>query len=324
MLYSIQNCMTEWSYTSTIKYEDPFNDVELSAIITDPDGMQKVVPAFWAGDDTWRIRYASPKTGIHHFQTCCSDMSNKELHYREGDIEITAYEGENRLFKHGPLHVSDNGRYFVHDDGTPFFWLGDTWWMGLTSRLQWPYSFQMLTSDRVAKGFTVIQIVAGLYPDMPPFDERGANETGFPWTKDFVQINPCYYDSADIRIGWLVKSGLAPCIVACWGYFLPWMGIKKMKQHWRNLVARYGAYPVVWCLAGEGSMPYYLSAEKEKGKDLQKKGWAEIGAYLHQIDPYKRPVTLHPNSCARDTVSDESVLDFDMLQTGHGDSSSLP
>jgi len=25
-----------------------------------------------------------------------------------------------------------------HSDGTPFLWLGDTWWMGLTTRLDWP------------------------------------------------------------------------------------------------------------------------------------------------------------------------------------------
>lgn len=26
------------------------------------------------------------------------------------------------------LKVSDNGRFLVRDDGTPFFWLGDTAW----------------------------------------------------------------------------------------------------------------------------------------------------------------------------------------------------
>ena len=64
----------------------------------------------------------------------------------------------------------------VHRDGEPFYWMGDTWWMGLTTRLDWPAGFHALTVDRVEKGFSVIQIVAGLYPDMDPFDERGAND----------------------------------------------------------------------------------------------------------------------------------------------------
>ncbi len=31
-------------------------------------------------------------------------------------------------FSHGKLNVSDNKRFLVHEDGTPFFWLGDTAW----------------------------------------------------------------------------------------------------------------------------------------------------------------------------------------------------
>ena len=60
--------------------------------------------------------------------------------------------------------------------------------------------FQELAADRVAKGFSLIQIVAGLYPDMEPFDERGANEAGFPWDREFTRINPAYFDLADLRL----------------------------------------------------------------------------------------------------------------------------
>jgi len=42
--------------------------------------------------------------------------------------------------------------------------------MGLTKRFRWPSDFRTLTADRVRKGFSVVQIVAGLYPDMPQFD----------------------------------------------------------------------------------------------------------------------------------------------------------
>jgi len=41
------------------------------------------------------------------------------------------------------------------------------------------------------------------------------------------------------------------------------MGMAKMKQHWRYLVARYAAMPVVWGLAGEATMPFYLSPPKQ-------------------------------------------------------------
>jgi len=319
-----QNHATEWSFTSGRAYSDPFNEIALDVLITGPDGREQVVPAFWAGEQTWRVRYASPEVGVHRCRTACSDAGNADLHGQEGALEVIPYTGQQALASHGRLRVAADRRHLEHVDGTPFFWLGDTWWMGLCRRLSWPGDFRTLTADRVAKGFTLIQIVAGLYPDMPAFDERGANEAGFPWERGYPRINPHYFDMADLRLHWLVRSGLVPFIVGAWGYHLPWLGVDKMKQHWRNLVARYGAYPVVWCIAGEGTMPYYLSETKEADAEIQKQGWTEIMAYVRDLDPYHNPVTIHPGGSAREQVADLDLLDIDILQTGHSGYDSMP
>ncbi len=324
MTYVTQNCVTQWSYTSSKVYEDPFNDVVLDVLVTDPDGAEHRVPAFWAGDQTWHVRYSSPKLGVHRVRTECSDSANEGLHGQERDLLVSAYEGGNPLMAHGGVRVADDRRHLAHADGEPFLWLADTWWMGLCKRLQWPDEFSTMLADRAAKGFSVIQIVAGLYPDMPYMDERGANEAGFPWDGGYTRINPEYYSMADLRIAAIVQAGLVPCIVGCWGYFMGWMGVEKMKQHWRNLVARYGAYPVVWCLAGEGVMPYYLSEDRERDESLQREGWTELARYVTEIDPWDRLITVHPTNSARNQVTDVSVIDFDMLQTGHGDRTSIP
>jgi len=316
---AIVNQAVEWSFTSARRCADPSSTIELDVVVTDPDGVARRVPAFWAGGDVWRVRYAATQPGRHRWRTECSDPGDGGLHGREGELEAEPYEGANPLLRHGPIRVSADRRHFEHADGRPFFWLGDTWWMGLTKRLDWAKGFRALTADRVAKGFTVVQIVAGLYPDMPWRDERGANEAGFPWQKDFRRIDPAYFDRADRRIRHLVDAGLVPCIVGCWGYFLPWMGVEKMKRHWRNLIARWGAYPVIWCLAGEGVMPYYLSTQRDEDARRQKQGWTEIARYVRSIDPYHRLVTIHPTDKARNQVEDPAVLDFDMLQTGHSD-----
>ncbi|MGQ9629388.1 MAG: apiosidase-like domain-containing protein [bacterium] len=320
--YAIQNCATEWSYSSGRAYRDPFSDVQLDVILTDPDREERRVPAFWSGGQTWRVRYSSPKVGTHRFRTVCSDEGNPDLHGVEGELEIQTYEGDNPLLKHGPLRVSEDRRHLEHLDGTPFFWLGDTWWMGLCKRLRWPEGFQELTADRVAKGFTVIQIVAGLYPDMEPFDERGANEAGFPWERDFSRINPSYFDMADLRIAHLVRSGLVPCIVGSWGYFMEFAGADVLKRHWRNLVARYGAHPVVWCAAGEALMFYYLKRPKDE-KETERRlnelraSWSDLIRSIRSFDPYGHPITIHPTRYGHDQVDNPSVLDIDMLQTGH-------
>ena len=66
------------------------------------------------------------------------------------------------------LKVSPNGRYFVDQDGKPFFYLGDTAWL-LFQRLDRKEVDEYL-KDRAGKGFTVIQayVLRGLdarHPD---------------------------------------------------------------------------------------------------------------------------------------------------------------
>jgi hypothetical protein len=315
---------TEWSWVSGKQYSDPFNQLDVDAIVSTPSGSEERVPGFWAGDSTWRVRYAAPGPGTYKIRSVCTDAGNRDLHGQTFQLNVQPYSGNNPHYQHGPLKVGKDGRHFEHADGTPFFWLGDTWWMGFCKRLSWPDGFQTLAADRVRKGFTMVQIVAGLYPDMEPYDERGANEAGYPWERDFARINPAYFDMADVRIQHLADHGLAACIVGFWGYFIPRMGMDKVKKHWRYLIARWGAYPVVWCLAGEGTMPYYLSKTPKEDAEIQKHGLTELARYVHETDPHHHPVTIHPPSSARLCVDDASVIDFDMLQTGHSDRESVP
>jgi hypothetical protein len=318
------NQVIELTFDSAKVYADPFNKVELDAIVTTPGGKQLRVPGFWDGGKKWRVRFASGEAGVHRYRTECSDPANRSLDGLSGTFKVKPYSGQNAFYRHGPVRVASDKRHFEHVDGTPFLWLADTWWMGLCDRLHWPDEFAALTADRVAKGFNVVQIVAGLYPDMPAFDKRGANEAGFPWTRDYSRINPEYFEAADRRIAWLAEEGIAPCIVGAWGYHLPWLGVERMKKHWRYLVARYGAYPAFWCIAGEGLMPYYLSTHKTEDRAFQRKGWTEVAAYLRQIDPFHHPISIHPTDMARTQLEDPALLDFDMLQTGHSDRKSIP
>jgi len=323
LIYGTQNEISEWSYYSGCDRADPFNEISLDVLVSGPGGQAWRVPAYWAGAGEWRVRFAPPQPGTYTFRSECSDAGDSGLHGQSGRLEARAYPGDNPLLRQGALRVAATRRTLEHASGKPFFWLGDTWWMGLCSRLKWPEDFQVLAADRSAKGFSVVQIVAGLYPDMPAFDLRGANEAGFPWDPGYSRINPAYFDLADLRIAWLVRCGIVPCIVGCWGYYLKLLGLEKMKQHWRYLVARWGGYPVVWCLAGEAAMPYYLSSEKEADRELQVRGWTEMGRYLRQVDPYHHPITIHPTQIGREQVTDDSVLDINMLQTGHGEMESL-
>ncbi len=322
------NVMVELAFAAQRAYPDPFNQVVLDVVFFDPSGRELRVPAFWDGGSVWKARYASPLPGTHPFRTECSEARDSGLNGVTGKVEITAYRGGNPLYAHGPVRVAPNHRFLEYQDGTPFFWLGDTWWMGLCHRLQWPDEFHQLAADRREKGFNVIQIVAGLYPDMFPFDPRGANEAGFPWQTNYSSIRPEYFDAADQRLYYLVDQGLTPCIVGAWGYFMPWMGVEKMKAHWRNLIARYGALPVVWCAAGEANLPWYLAKGFPYDDRSQVHDWTEVLRYIRATDPWHRPLTLHPSVgsplSARHNTDDPALLDFDMLQTPHGRQEAVP
>ncbi len=292
-----------------------------------PPTAPRKVPAFWAGGASWKVRYAAPQVGAHRWRSVCN-AKDPGLDAVEGTVQVTPYNGDNPLFRHGPIRVAADHRHLAYADGTPFFWLGDTWWMGLCHRLHWPDEFQRLTADRKEKGFNVIQIVAGLYPDMPAFDPRGANEAGFPWEADYARIRPAYFDAADARLRYLVDQGITPCIVGAWGYFLPWMGVERVQAHWRYLIARYGAWPVVWCAAGEANLPWYLAKGFPYDDRQQVKGWTEILRYIRATDPWRRPLTIHPTAIHRYTsrhaTDDPALLDFDMLQTPHGQREAVP
>ena len=313
------NEVIELAFTSTMVQGDPYNSVELNVLFTGPDGHLFRVPAFWAGGNRWKVRFAASKPGRYVYLTEASCTDDAGLHGVAGEVEIYPAQTVNPLFQHGRLRVGSDKRHFEHEDGTPFFWVADTWWMGLCTRLDWPRGFKELTADRVAKGFNTIQIIAGPYPDMDQWDPRGRNEAGFPFKEGNDSINPDYFDQADLRIAHLVHSGLMPCIVGMWGYYLPSLGVERVKRFWRYLVARYGAYPVVWCTCGEGTMPWYLTQTREEDVVLQREGWSQVMAYLREVDCFHNLITIHPTQYGREQVTDPGLMDFEMLQTGHSD-----
>lgn len=299
----VQERMAEWTIESGKAYADPFNDVDVD-VVFEREGQSWRVPTFWRGGGAWTVRFAPPRPGKYRYHLESTDKDNPDLNGHAGQLEITPYRGPNTLFKHGPFRVSANKRYLEHLDGTPFYWLGDTWWPGLSTRLAWS-SFQQLTADRKAKGFTVVQLVAGLKdPDEPPPSSPGfCNEGGCVWEPRFARLNPRFFDAADRRIQHLLDNELAPAIVGAWFDSVSGLGVAKMKQHWRYIIARYGAYPVFWVIGGE--------VYDQQG------GWTEVGRYVRQTDPYHHPTTVHEVNPDNLPLQDESTADFYFPQPAH-------
>jgi len=315
---SIYKRMFEATFESKKIYKDPFNDVEVDVVFTGA-GQSWRVPAFWRGGNQWGVRFAPPTPGEYVYHLESSDKNNTDLNGQERRVTIAAYEGTNALLKHGPLRVSANKRYLEHSDETPFYWLGETLYTALSDRISWE-GFQKLISDRKAKGFTLVSVAAGLTvsnEELAPLDPGFRNEGGAVWNADFKQINPRYFDYADRRIQYLIDSEMTPAIIGAWEQALGQMGIAKMKRHWRYLIARYGAYPVIWILGGEITDPSDDVVRKRKITGGHS-GWTEVARYVRATDPYGRLLTAHEGPPPYDIpLEDGSLTDFELMQPSH-------
>jgi len=214
----------------------------------------------------------------------------------------------------GPVVVSANGRFFQHEDGTPFFWLGDTAW-NLFQRLDRDETERYLENRRL-KGFTVIQAVAfhgtgerNFYGSTALLD----NNAGRPnVTPGHAFSKPGEYDYWD-HIDWVVdlaaKKGLYVGILPTWGSGVrtKTLNAENVEVYARWLAARYKDRPNVFWIAG-GDI---------RG-DVSPDVWRALGRTLKQADP-NHLITYHPFGRTQSSswFHRESWLDFNMFQSGH-------
>jgi len=104
------------------------------------------------------------------------------------------------------LRVSENGRYFVDQDGKPFFYLGDTVWLSF-QRMNRAEVKEYL-QERAAKRFTVIQayVLRGLVEKHP--DGR----TSLFGAPPLIDRDPNEPNEAFFRVKWASCAGCSSCV----------------------------------------------------------------------------------------------------------------
>lgn len=215
-------------------------------------------------------------------------------------------------FQHGRLKVSENGRYLVHKDGTPFFYLGDTAWE-LFHRLD-EQEVNKYLENRRAKGFTVIQAVIlaeldGLntpnaYGEKPLTDihEVIPNETYFKWVDKvirmaeakglYIGLLPTWGDKVDKQWG-VGPQIFNPAYAQAYG---AWLG--KRYKNFKNIIWINGGDR--W--GGDGNYPI----------------WDAFGKGIRSTDK-NHLMTFHPQgeNTSGQWFHNNTWLDFNMAQTGH-------
>jgi len=296
VLAGVQWMVTELTFTSSKSYDNGFNDVYLDVIFTHKSGAELKIPAFWDGENTWRVRFAPILTGNWTYKTVCSDTLNPGLNIKSGNLTCSAYEGTLDIYKHGFIKTIPNTRYFTFYDGTPFFYLGDTHWsmpselIDSSSVAGIASQFKYIVDKRVEQGFTVYQ--------SEPIGAKYSLIDGFTSSdlKGFKDL--------DRRFQYIAEKGLVHANAQL--VFVTELGtnrakypdayLEKLSRYW---VARYGSYPVLWTTAQESDNDYYHGRLNGKGSDInpffdsKTNPWKSVAAFIHKYDPYKHPLTAH-------------------------------
>jgi Protein of unknown function (DUF4038)/Domain of unknown function (DUF5060)/Putative collagen-binding domain of a collagenase len=308
--------VAEINLISTKSYHNPFEDVEVNVTFSGPGNQNITRPAFWDGNRKWVVRFAPTAIGEWKMTTVCTDKANAGLGGIKKTIICEPYTGELEIYKHGFLHVSDNKRYFVYADGTPFFYLGDTHWIYIHERFASsnvsgvPSQFKYTVDKRVAQGFTVYQSEAiqqqhGQNSADGGGDHASNDEEAICNFRDgFDEKDLAGFRNIDRKFKYIAERGLVNANSSiCWAldpaefpdaYSDVYM--YKLGRYW---AARYGAYPVLWTIAQEIDKNMY-----KKYDTVTIKKWFAVAEAIDENDGYHHPLTAHMENTSHTRASD--------------------
>ncbi len=130
--------------------------------------------------------------------------------------------------------------------------LADTWWYGLSNRLS-DENFKRLAELRKDQGFTTVQLVVGIPPEVGAANRNAMSTVGAAWTLD-GEISTDYLRFARSRISLLNEIGLGAIIYGAWGHQIDWLGEEGMMVWWKNVIQTVDDLAVIYCLTGESNL----------------------------------------------------------------------
>lgn len=219
-----------------------------------------------------------------------------------------------------PLKISENQRFLVKSDGSPFFWMGDTAWelFHRNDREEADYYLK----KRAEQGFNVIQAVV-----MAEMD--GLNTPNAYLEKPLISISPMvfnekYFQHVDYIISKAEQYGIYVALLPTWAD-------KLFKDRWgagpeifnQTNAFQYGKWignryrdrqNIIWVLGGDRT-------PRKNTDDVEV--WRKMAAGIQEGvgGKDKALMTLHPQPASPGGSSNwfhqDEWLDFNMHQTGH-------
>jgi hypothetical protein len=211
------------------------------------------------------------------------------------------------------LKVSENGRFLVHEDGRPFFYLGDTAWE-LFHKLNREEAVRYL-EDRARKQFTVIQAV--VLAELDGLNAKNPYGHTPLLENDPTRPNESYFGHVDFIVKEANRRGLFIGMLPTWGdkWNQKWgkgpviFNAHKAEVYGEWLGRRYKEAAIIWILGGDRPVE----------NDEQKEIIRAMARGLKRGDGGAHLMTFHPTggSSSAQYFHDDAWLDFNMRQNGH-------
>lgn len=234
------------------------------------------------------------------------------------------------------LHVSNNGRFLVTEDGKPFFWLGDTAWAVIQKyareKTQKQPSVLEYFRSRAQKRFNVIQ--CRLASDAETTDAYGHEAfvgKHFDQPKIVEGRDNDYWDTTDWFIAQAKAHGLYLALLPTWFNSVPnddsMIQNPAVAYRYGHFIGtRYRAEPhIVWVLGGDPDRrsdrdvdyPPRLAATRALAEGIAD-GKNGVNQFDGKADYSTTLMTYHPRGGGQSSsrlLHNEEWLDFNMIQT---------
>lgn len=135
----------EITLTASENYKNPYTDVKCWVDLQGPD-FEKRIYGFWDGGKTFKVRVTATCPGKWEWISGSDDQYDEGLNKQAGSFYAESWSEEEKAMnpnRRGFIGPTPSGHALQYADGTPFFFIGDTWWAAST----WRYPLTGIAPD---------------------------------------------------------------------------------------------------------------------------------------------------------------------------------
>jgi len=217
---------------------------------------------------------------------------------------LSTATGAEKPWNHGRLTVSDNHRFLMHQDGTPFFWQGETAWLMPQRLNRDEVTHYLQTCGRAGYNMVQVQVLN----DVPSFNVYGqpSHDRHGHLVTDATYG---YWDHLDFIVDQAARNGIYVGMVCIWGSAVKGgkLTVGQAKTYGTFLANRYKDCPnIVWIIGGD--IP----------GDVKPDVWQTLATSIKAVDT-GHLMTYHPHgryTSAR-WWAKAGWIDFHTFQSGH-------